>query len=482
MNNSSTVKTVKRSKSNLTQGNIWGQIIIFALPILLSNVVNQLYNMVDSIVVGKYINYQALAAVGANNTIANMMFCLFLGLGVGAGVVLSQYYGARDTMNIKLTVDAAMFLSLVCGIVLTIVGYFLARPLLILIDTPADVLEYSVEYLQIYFLGSVSVLFYNMCAGLLRAMGDSLSPFLYLLAGAVLNVGLDLYFVVDLNWGVAGAAWATIIAQTVSAAMCVTQLCLTKGPHRFSLRKMKINGGILAKVVKIGLPIGLQSGMFSIANLIIQANLNSFGSTVMAGWVAASKVDNFMYAPITCYGAAVNVFVGQNYGARLDGRVKKGTYIAIVYALATAVLLAIPFMLLRREIVTIFNDDPKVVEVGALAMLYIIPFYTLFGVTEVLSGTMRGVGKSALSAVMSLIGIFVVRLVWMYGAVSTLHTLEMLFLVYPVSWTAYFIIFVAFYLIRGWRGVLKPTKSSAITGVHIAEQEMETIVAQEKGD
>lgn len=437
----------------MTQGSIWQQILLFAIPIMLSNIVSQLYNAADSVVVGKYIGYTALAAVGANNSIINVIINLFLGFGAGAGVIVSQYLGANDIISIKKTVHSGIIISLISGVIITVLGYAFAKPMLQLINTPVDVIDMSAEYLRIYFIGVTSVIFYNMGAGVLRASGDSLAPFLYLLVCSIINFVMDIIFVKYLNMGIAGAAWATIITQTIASILVLMQLLLTKGVCRLSYKYFKIDKTAVGKIFKIGLPIGLQTSMYSVANLLIQANLNSFGSLVMASWVAANKVDNFTYAPVGAYGAAVNTFVGQNFGARKFDRVKKGTYQMLLISQITVVIMAVPVFIFASKIITLFNDDPTVIATGANIIRLILPFYTFFGVCEVLSATLKGVGRTTTSAIISFIGILVIRAIWLYVVVYFFHTQMVLFFVHPVSWIVTAGLFIIYFLVKKWNGV-----------------------------
>lgn len=442
---------------NLTEGNIFKQLLLFALPILLTNVIQQLYNLADSVIVGQYVGKEALAGVGANTTIINLLLCLFMGISAGGGVIVAQYFGAKDDDNLSKTVHTMIIVSLICGAVMSVVGFFLARPLLVLINSPADVIDYSTEYLKIYFIGVIFVLFYNTGASILRALGNSLAPLIYLIVSAVTNIVFNYVFVAVYSYGIAGAAWATVMAQGLSSLLVLIHLIFTKTPARLSLRKMKPTAFLLKRIVKIGVPIGLQSSMYSVANLVLQANLGAFGSTVMAGWVAANKVDNLSYAPIQAFGIAANTFVGQNIGAKRYDRVKKGMYVGMTLALATTVLTVVPFMLLRRNLVGLFTSDNEVIEIGAMAIMYIMPFYSVFGLTEVMSGTLRGANKSATSALMSAVGILGVRIFWLYVIVPFNPTMEVLFFVHPVSWLTNFIVFVIYYAVMRWKGVLGKT-------------------------
>lgn len=358
----------KKGQRDMTEGVIWKQILAFALPILLSNVIQRLYNAVDSIVVGRFVGHEALAAVGSNNSIINVFVSLFLGISVGAGVIVAQYYGAKDDEKLKKSVQTCAFLAIVSGIVLTIGGYFLAEPILKLVHTPENVMALSREYLQIYFLGVLGTLVYNMGSGVILAVGDSKRPFLYLLFACCLNIALDVVFVKTLGMGVAGAAWATLISQYVSAILVTLRLLLTKQNYKLSFRHFKIDKPILKNIFKVGLPAGLQSSMYSVGNLLIQSSLNTFGSVVMAGWVAAMKVDDFTYAPICSYGMC-EVFSGT-----LKGLSKSLTAFIITFVgiLLTRIIWLYTAVLMTHNLTVLFMIYPiSWVVTAAIYFIYL---------------------------------------------------------------------------------------------------------------
>lgn len=442
-------------KNTLAEGNILKKLAAFTLPILLTNLFQQTYNMADALMVGRFISKEALAAVGENNTIINLILGLFLGLGAGGGVLVARYYGAKKEEKVRVAVHNIIIISLVFGALLSVAGYFLARPILEAINCPADVIDLSTVYLQIYFLGVMPVMFYNMGAAILRSMGNSLLPLLYLIAGALTNVGIDLYWVAYLRLGIVATAWSTVIAQAVSAALVLITLLFIKSPARLSAKYFKINFEEIKKIFALGLPAGLQSVMYSFANLLLNAHLNEFDSSVFSGWVAANKIDILAYAPIQSFGIAINTFVGQNMGANKPDRVKKGVYAACALTLGTAVVIIIPTVIFRETFVSAFNDHPDVIYYGAKAVSYIMPFYALFGLTEVMAGTLRGLGKTATSAVLSAVGILATRLIWLYTAFKIWHSPDTLFMIYPFSWTLNFLLFLTYFSIKKWKGVLK---------------------------
>lgn len=450
----------KKGQRDMTEGVIWKQIFAFALPILLSNVIQRLYNAVDSIVVGRFVGHEALAAVGSNNSIINVFVSLFLGISVGAGVVVAQYYGAKDDERLKKSVQTCAFLAIVAGVVLTIGGYFLAEPILKAVHTPENVMALSREYLQIYFLGVAGAMIYNMGSGVILAVGDSKRPFLYLLFACCLNIALDVVFVKEMNMGVAGAAWATLIAQYVSAILVILRLLLTKHNYKLSFRHFKVDKAILKNIFKVGLPAGLQSSMYSVGNLLIQSSLNTFGSVVMAGWVAAMKVDDFTYGPICSFGMAMNSFVGQNAGANRMDRVKKGFRTAMLMSVITAILIVVPVTILRSDVVRIFNKEADVVRVGSDIILHICPFYIIFGMCEVFSGTLKGLSKSFTAFIITFVGILLTRIIWLYTAVLMTHNLTVLFMIYPISWVVTALIYFVYLGVKKWDGMLDMTSET----------------------
>lgn len=441
-------------KKTMTEGSIWKKILRFAFPIMLSNMFNQFFTAGDSIISGKFIGHEALAAVGSNNSTINVMICLFLGLGVGGGVIVAQYYGAKDSENVRKAVHTIMLVAFISGIILTIAGYFLAKPILRLLSTPDDVLALSTQYLQIYFLGVSFVIIYNVGAGILRATGKSFTPFLWLAISCVMDLGLNIWFIVGLGWGIAGAAWSTVISYAFASACVILQLSLTRGAHRLSVKHLRFDKKMLIKMLKIGLPIGLQTAMYSVANVLIQANLNKLGSEVMAGWTAANKVDTFAFAPVSAFGAAINTFAGQNYGAREHGRIKKGMFTTSLMAEITAVIMLTPLLIFSKQIIALFNDKPAVIEYGRQIMFMVMPVYTIFGLSEVLSGTLKGVGRTIESAVMSFTGILAVRMIWLYAVFPSYGTTTVLFWVHPVSWIVTAVIFILYFVIMGWNRIL----------------------------
>ena len=313
----------------MTEGVIWKQLLFFAIPLLLGNLFQLLYNTVDSIVVGNFVGGGALAAVGASNPIINLLVSFFMGIATGAGVVISRYFGAGDRENLSRAVHTSMMLVFLAGIFLMAAGAILSPLLLKATGTPEDVLPDAVVYMRIYFFGIIPVLLYNMGAGVLRSVGDSKRPLYYLIVASVVNIGLDLLFVIAFQMGVAGVAWATLIAQSLSAFLVLLNLFRSGEPYRLELKKMRISRGLLGEIVRLGLPAGLQNAIISLSNVVVQANINRFGTTAMAGCAAYGKLDGFANLPVNSFSMAATTFIGQNIGARNRERVKKGARVSV---------------------------------------------------------------------------------------------------------------------------------------------------------
>ena len=441
----------------MTTGTIWRKMVAFAVPVFLGQMFQQLYNTADSVIVGNFSGKGALAAVSSSGNLIFMMTGFFTGLSLGAGVVISRYFGAKNFKAMEAAVHTNIAFGTVCGVLMSVMGIFLAPQMLIVMNTPEDVLPLSVTYFRLYFIGAFFSLMYNTCMGILQAVGDSRTPLYYLIFSSGVNIVFDLIFVGPLNMGVAGAAWATLISQYVSAILVTLRLLLTKQNYKLSFRHFKIDKPILKNIFKVGLPAGLQSSMYSVGNLLIQSSLNTFGSVVMAGWVAAMKVDDFTYAPICSYGMAMNSFVGQNAGAKRMDRVKKGFYTALIMSVVTAVIIIVPVLILRGDVVRIFNKEADVVSVGSDIILHICPFYVIFGMCEVFSGTLKGLSKSLTAFIITFVGILLTRIIWLYTAVLMTHNLTVLFMIYPISWVVTAAIYFIYLAVKKWDGMLDMT-------------------------
>ena len=426
---------MRKSSSALTTGVIWKQLLIFAIPILISNLFQQIYNMTDVIVVGNFVGPEAVAAVGSSSSLINMIVGFFLGLSAGAGVIIAQYYGAKDKENVEKTVHTAMMVSIISGFILMAIGIFLAPWFLSLMKTPAEIMGPATEYLQIYFCGIIGVIIYNLGSGILRGIGDSFKPLLFLIVTVLLNVVLDLWFVAGFGWGVAGVGWATTVAQILSAAMVLILLMRTDDVYKVKLNQIKLHRPQLARIFKVGLPTGLQSVIISFSNVIIQSSVNTFGATVVAGVVAASKVDGFVYMPMASFGIAITTFVGQNFGAKRLDRVKEGIKICMIMSVGSTILISLFVVGFDTSILRLFVNDAEVIKYGSYVIRIIAPTYFIFAITDALSGAIRGGGKAHIPMFITLAMLCGVRITWILLIAPLNWNLGMVHLCYPISWS-----------------------------------------------
>ena len=418
----------------MTEGVIWKQFLLFSVPLLIGNLFQQLYNTVDSVVVGNFIGSEALAAVGSSNSLINLIIGMFLGIATGAGVIISQYYGAGDEQKLSWAVHTCIALSLIGGVALSILGV-LASPLILKwMGTPEDVMEGSVVYLRIFFSGSLFNLLYNMTAGVLRAVGDSRRPLYYLAVSSAVNVVLDLVFVVGFQMGIAGAAWASIIAQAVSALLALVALMRTQDIYRVDLKKLKIDVRMMKRILAIGIPSGIQQSIISLSNVIVQSNINIYGSAAMAGYGASSKIDGFVTLPLQSFCIAATTFTGQNIGAKKKKRVIQGIFQGIAISLIYTLILS-PILLWRSEdVLRIFGSDPAVLEYGKISMTILIPLYSVLSIHQILMGTLRGAGKTMVTMMIGLGNMCVLRMIYINGIVPFFHSFEAVMLCYPITW------------------------------------------------
>ena len=418
----------------MTEGVIWKQFLLFSVPLLIGNLCQRLYNTVDSVVVGNVIGSEALAAVGSSNSLINLIIGMFLGIATGAGVIISQYYGAGDEQKLSWAVHTCIALSLIGGVALSILGV-LASPLILKwMGTPEDVMEGSVVYLRIFFSGSLFNLLYNMTAGVLRAVGDSRRPLYYLAVSSAVNVVLDLVFVVGFQMGIAGAAWATIIAQAVSALLALVALMRTQDIYRVDLKKLKIDVRMMKRILAIGIPSGIQQSIISLSNVIVQSNINIYGSAAMAGYGASSKIDGFVTLPLQSFCIAATTFTGQNIGAKKKKRVIQGIFQGIAISLIYTLILS-PILLWRSEdVLRIFGSDPAVLEYGKISMTILIPLYSVLSIHQILMGTLRGAGKTMVTMMIGLGNMCVLRMIYINGIVPFFHSFEAVMLCYPITW------------------------------------------------
>lgn len=429
------MKSATRDK-DMCNGPIFGKIVLFALPIMAMNILQLLFNAADLVVVGRFSGKEALAAVGATSSLINLIVNTFMGLSVGTSVIVAQDFGAKRSEDIGKSVHTSITLSIIAGIFVMILGLLLCKPMLAAMGTPGDIIDLSAVYMRIYFLGIPASMVYNFGAAILRAVGDSKRPMYYLLISGILNVFLNLFFVLEMGMSVDGVAWATIISQYLS--MFLTIWCLIKNREesiRLNIRKLIIDRHKLMKIVKIGLPAGLQSMLFSISNVLIQSAVNSFGTSMVAASSAAGNIEGFVATPMNAYYNAAITFTGQNMGAKKYDRIDKVAKVCTVLTFATWIVVSGLAMLFARPLLSIFNTDPEVLRLGVIKLNVLMIAYFSCGIMNVFPGLTRGMGFSVSPMVCTLIGACLMRIVWLVTFFKWYPTVLMLFACYPVTWT-----------------------------------------------
>ena len=441
---------MEKTKNGITEGVIWKQLLLFFFPILIGTFFQQLYNTVDTIIVGQFVGTEALAAVGTTGTVINLLVGFFVGVASGATVIISQYFGANDRENLSKSVHTSMALAVTGGVVIMVIGIVTARPTMLAMGVPDDIMDDAVLYMNVYYLGIIGNLIYNIGTGILRAIGDSRMPLYVLIVCCLANVVLDLLFVVVFHWGVFGVAFATILSQLISAVLLMIRLMGMQEAYRVELRKIRFHKDILKNVVRIGLPAGLQSVMYSFSNILIQASINSFGTTAIAAWAAIGKIDGFIWMVMNAFGIAVTTFAGQNFGARQYDRMKRCTRVGLGMCLGTIIALSALLFIFRYQLLMFFTGDAEVVNIGAQFYLVLAPSYFTFVFIEILSGAIRGAGEALQPMLITCIGVCGLRVVWILLVVPYWHTMQMVAMNYPVSWVITAVIFVIYYLRGKW--------------------------------
>lgn len=440
----------KDSNTNLISGSIWKSILWFSLPLLVGNLFQQLYNTVDSYVVGNYVGKAALAAVGASSPIINMLIGFFMGIATGAGVVIAQYFGAREEAKLKKTVHTSVALTLVLSIVLTVIGLVFTKPMLYAVGIPSDIFEQSSLYLLIYFAGITFNLIYNMGSGILRAVGDSKRPLYFLMVASVINVILDLLFVKYFGWGIAGVGIATLIAQAISALLVVYVLVHTHESYRLEYRQIRFDFPILKRVILIGLPTGFQQSIVSLSNVIVQSYVNSFGSSVVAGYSAGIRIDGFINLPLQSFNMAITTFVGQNMGAKQYHRVKKGTRAAMLMTALVIGLASILLYFFGESCIRLFNQNPEVVKAGRTMQLAFVPFYIVLPIVQIINGVLRGAGKSSVPMYIMVFNFVILRQIYLMIITRMVDDIFVVYLGWPVTWITCAIMFIIYYFRANW--------------------------------
>ena len=442
------LKQNRRYEMDMTSGALLPKILIFSGPLILTGILQLLYNAADVVVVGRFAGATSLAAVGSTGSLINLIINVFMGLSVGTSVMVARYYGAGDVRMVQDTVHTSILVALLSGIVVGIFGFVMAKPILHLMDSPDDVIDLAALYVRIYFVGMPFNLLYNFGAGILRAVGDTKRPLYYLTISGAANVILNLILVIVFHMGVAGVAIATVVSQAISMVLVLLCLIRTQGIIHLDLKKLRIRKAPLLGIMQVGLPAGLQGSLFSISNVLIQSSVNSFLSTAMAGNAAASNLEGFVYTAMNSIYQADLTFASQNYGAGKKDRVKSVLWNCLGTVVVIGLGLGLLFMAFDRTLLSIYNQDPAVIDFGVLRMHIILPTYFLCGMMDVMVGQLRGIGYSIMPMIVSLTGACLFRIVWIMTIFSMpqFHTLQMLYISYPVSWGLTFAIHMICYL------------------------------------
>lgn len=418
----------------MCRGPLLGKIMVFALPLMLSGILQLLFNAADIVVVGRFAGSQALAAVGSTGALINLIINVFIGLSIGTNVLVARYYGAGEREQVRQSVHTSVLLSVVCGFVLVVVGLVLSRPLLELMGTPEDVIDMSTTYMRIYFCGMPVLMLYNFGAAILRSVGDTKRPLYFLIVAGVINVVLNLFFVTVLGMDVDGVALATVLSQAVSAGLILLCLIKMEGPCHLELKELHIYKDKMWQIVRVGLPAGLQGCIFSISNVLIQSSVNSFGSVAMAGNTAASNIEGFVYTGMNAIYQTSLSFTSQNMGAGQYKRVGKVLKLCLLLVSGVGLALGLTAVLFGNGLLGIYSSDPQVISYGLMRMRIIATLYFLCGVMDVLAGSMRGMGYSLLPMIVSLTGACGLRVLWIFTIFAANRTLVTLYISYPISW------------------------------------------------
>lgn len=436
---------------DITQGVIWKQLLAFFFPLWFGTFFQQLYNTVDTVVVGRFVGKTALAAVGSTSVIVNLTVGIFTGLAAGAVVIIAQRYGARLGEEVHKGVHTAMLLAILMGAVFMIVGFLLTPWALRAMNTTEDALPGAILYLRVFFLGMIPNLVYNMGTGVLRAVGDSRRPLYFLIAASLCNIVLDLLLVVVFHLGVLGVAIATVASQLLSAVLVVLSLMRANGaPFQLFPRELAFHGSLLQAILRVGVPTALQSVMYNASNIVIQTAINSFGTDAVAAWTAYGKMDVIFWMTITAMAQSVTTFAGQNYGAGKYDRLKKGVRISVGMSALITLGISVIMVLFARPILTIFTPDHDVLEIGVGMVHFLAPSYITYILIELLSGAIRGAGKSLVPTLITVFGVCGLRLLWLFTVVPVYHTINMVAASYPITWTVTSIGMLIYYCLGKW--------------------------------
>ncbi len=434
----------------MTSGSIWKKMVFFALPVLLGNLFQQMYNTVDSLIVGNFLGSSALAAVSSSGSLIFMLIGFLSGIASGAGVIVARRFGAGDREGLHKAVHTTVALGIVSGILMTVVGVLLSPQILRWMDTPESVMPGSVAYLQIYFCGSLGFVMYNIFVGILQAVGDSRHPLYYLIVSSVVNLVLDIVFIGFVKTGVGGAALATVISQMVSAFLCLLQMVRSKEIYRLELKRIAFDGKMLKEIIRIGLPSGVQNSIIAFANVVVQSNINAFGEMAMAGYGAYTKVEGFGFLPITSFTMALTTFVGQNLGAKQYDRTRKGAKFGILVTVVLAELIGIVVFIFAPQMIAAFDATPEVIAFGIDKSRTAALFYCLLAYSHAIAAVMRGAGKAMMPMVVMMAFWCVVRVTFLSITVPLTHSIQMVYWVYPLTWALSSLTFFYYYKKANW--------------------------------
>ena len=436
--------------TKLLNGSIWKGIVSFAIPLFLGNLFQQLYNTADSLIVGNFLGSDALAAVSSSGSLIFLMVGFFNGIAVGAGVVISKYFGAKDYEGLKRAVHTDVAFGLVAGLLLTVIGIFLAPQILILMGTPESVLPNSIIYFRVYFAGSLAFVMYNIVMGILQAVGDSRHPLYYLIFSSIINIVLDLILVGGFRLGVGAAAFATAVSQAASALLCFWRLVRTKDVYQVRIREIRFHKEMLSQIISLGLPSGMQNSIISFANIIVQTNINKFGVMAVAGCGVYSKIEGCAFLPITCFAMSLITFIGQNLGARQYDRAKKGAYFGIACSVTLAELVGVIVYFLISYLAAGFDSTAEVVAIATRQAHVEALFYCFLAFSHCIAGIMRGAGKSTVPMFVMLASWCIIRITYITVTVHFISKIQVIFWAYPLTWSISSVIFLIYFLKADW--------------------------------
>ena len=462
MQSSAKTKALSSGVRDLTVGNPYKLIVSFALPVLLSQIFQQLYNTADTFIVGRFLGTEPLAAVSSSGTLIFLLVSFFNGTAMGAGVVISRYFGAGDEKRVSRAIHTTLTLGLVASVVLTAIGVGLTPLLLEWMQTDPDVMPLAVEYFRYYFAGITAMVMYNICTGIMNAVGDSRRPLYYLIISSLLNVALDLLFVGAFGWGVWSAAIATVISQGVSFVLCMMHLMKKGRVFTVEIKKLRFHSDMVREIIRFGVPSGVQNSVIALANVIVQSQINSFGKLATAAYGTHSKIEGFAFLPITSFNMATTTFVSQNLGAKEYGRAKKGARFGIISAVVAAEIIGIIYYLSAPHIIALFDSTPKVVEFGVMQARTVTLFYFLLALSHSIAAVCRGAGKATVPMVVMLSVWCVIRVSYIFAVMHFFGEIHHIYRAYPITWAISSVIFLIYYLFSDWvHGFEKSKKKGA---------------------